>query len=134
MCAHAIIPSIHKVSISSCLSDPRIQGVSCLVSLPKINYLYTKLKASLGYFCWVSQKVENSLLSQQSIALDVYFCACISCNKIVINAEICYSLQQVDISSNRRRHHEIHRLFFVLNRWVLPIHLSNKIRLFLSNL
>ena len=32
--------------------------------------------------------MENILLSQRSIALDVYFCACISCNKIVINAEI----------------------------------------------
>ena len=63
--------------------------MSCLVSLPKINYLYIlKSKQCLGCFCWVSQKVENSLVSQQSIALDVYFCACISCNNIVINAEI----------------------------------------------
>ena len=54
----------------------------------KLTIYILKSNKCLGCFCWVSQKVENSLVSQQSIALYVYFCACISCNKIVMNAEI----------------------------------------------
>ena len=133
MCVHAIIPSI-KCTLVAAFRSKNKKGYPVLYLCQKLTIYILKSKQCLGCFCWVSQKVENSLVSQRSIALDVYFCACISCNNIVINAEILLLLGTSRHIFKSHRRHEIHRLFFVLNRWVLPIHLTNKIRFFLSNL